>query len=184
MAPRRRNNRRGKPRGGRKRNLLPFEATFTYNQASSPIVYVRAQDFALPNNRPLGIVRYSVTACADDATALQITLLNGLEQVTQPTMTIGRSRCRFGGRMPVVLPRLYTDGAFQIMQFNFAAKIDSICVITIRLMCRTYGVAVRPFNIVSNDGFLMPRSTIQQNKDLDDDDDLSSHSFNMIDARP
>lgn len=181
MAPRRRNNRR-RPRA-RRMNLLPFEATFTYTQASATTVVIRASDFGLSTNRPLGIARYTVSACSDDATALQITLLNGLEQVMQPTLTIGRNRCHFRGRMPIVLPRLYTDGAFQIMQFNFAAKINSTAVITVRLFCRTYGVVVRPFNIVDSSGFLMPTPSNQQNSGVEDDDDISSHSFNMIDAR-
>lgn len=174
MAPRRRNRRRARRR---RMNLLPFEVSFTYNQNSQPIVYVRAADFGLPSNRPLGIMRYTVTACADDATALQITLLNGLEQVTQPTMTIGRTRCRFGGRMPVVLPRLYNDGSFQIMQLNFAAKIDSICIVTIRLMARTYGVSVRPFNSVDQNGFLQSvNSEIRSSNNKINKEDFSDMS--------
>lgn len=154
MAPRRRIRRNRRPR--MRRPLLPFEATFTYNQSTPAIVNLTSGDFSLPPNRPLGIVRYVITAASDDATAMQVTLFNGLETITMPTLTIGQSRCRFSGRMPVILPRAYTTTTIQIMRLNFAGKINSTAVFSIRLYCRMYGVEVKSFMTVGDDGFLKP----------------------------
>lgn len=152
--PRRRTNNRRRTRPRRRMNLLPYEVTILATQTTPAIVNIVASDFNLPNNRPIGIVNYSITATASEPTSLQVTLLNGLEEVTATCLTIGQSRCFFRGRMPVVLPRTYTQPNIQIMRFNFTETPTSRCIITIRLNVRTYGVLSRPFSKVTSDGRL------------------------------
>lgn len=178
MTRRRNIRRRRRPR--MRSNLLPFEATFTYTQTTSSVVFLTAGNFALPTNRPLGIVSYSITATSDDACAMQVTFLNGLEEITQPAKVIGRNRCRFGGRMPIVLPRLYTSADFKIMQLNFTSKIDSITVVCVRIMTRPFGVTSRTFATVSPSGYLMYNENRSSDNTIHKED--SFDSYDMPDA--
>lgn len=177
----RRRNMRRRRRYRRRGNLLPFEATFSYTQATAAVVNLTSSDFGLPNNRPVGIVSYSITATSDDACAMQVTFLNGLEEITQPAMVIGRDRCRFGGRMPVVLPRLYAVATFQIMRLNFTAKIDSTIVLTVRIMARPFGVASRTFLTVSPSGYLVRAPENRSSNNVQNKED-SCDSYDMPDA--
>lgn len=172
---------RRRRRTRRKGNLLPFEVTITYNQSTASIVNLTAGDFNLPNNRPLGIVSYSITATSDDACAMQVTFLNGLEEITQPAMVIGRNRCRFGGRMPVVLPRLYSTTTFQIMRLNFTSKIDSVVAITIKILARPYGVTSRTFATVDSLGNLVFSAQNRSSNNQFNRED-SNDSYSMPDA--
>lgn len=176
--PRRRNNRR-RTRPRRRLNLLPYEVTILGNQSTPAITNIVSGDFNLPTNRPIGIMSYSITATAQEPSALQITLFNGLEEITAPCLTIGQNRCFYRGRMPVVLPRTYTRSDIKIMQLNFTEKLTSRCIITIRLNVRTYGVLSRPLSKVSSTGRLYAADEISPSPNINQQGEESYDSCDM-----